>query len=172
MIYRRPLPNEAEAMAALHVQCWREAYTAIVPSDVSATFDARKIIERWREHIGNSERFLMAAFDAEKPVAFINQGRPVEKIFEGMDGHIAAVYVAQSHYRQGIGRKLFSLAARDWISQGGQSIALGVLAENTRARSFYESLGGRFVQAGTFEWAGHALPDCIYVFEDLPKLAA
>ncbi len=31
MIYRRPTPSEAEAMAALHIQCWAECYSEIVP---------------------------------------------------------------------------------------------------------------------------------------------
>jgi ribosomal protein S18 acetylase RimI-like enzyme len=170
MIFRRPAPDEAEAMAALHVQCWREAYTAIVPQDVAATFDAGRMVERWREHIENLDRFLVAAFDDGIPAGFINQGRSVEKIFPEMDGHIAAIYVLQSHYRQGIGRKLIGMAAQDWQSKGGHSIALGVLSENVRARSFYESLGAKFVRDGNFEWAGHQLPDCIYVFEDLPAL--
>ena len=157
-------------MAALHVQCWREAYTHFVPPEVSATFDASRMAERWQEHIDNSNRFLIAAFDGDVPVGFINQGRPVEKIFDEMDGHIAAIYVLQSHYRRGIGRTLIGMAAQDWLSKGGHSIALGVLSENIRARSFYEALGARFVQAGTFEWAGHLLPDCVYVFENLPSL--
>lgn len=170
MIYRRPTLDEAQAMAALHVQCWREAYTAIVPQAVVDSFDDVKMAERWLGHIKNPDRFLMAVFDDDLPVAFINQGNPVEKIFEGINGHIAAIYVAQSHYRKGLGRKLIGLAAQDWLAKGGHSIALGVLAENTRARRFYESLGAKFVQSGTFEWAGHALPDCIYVFENLPAL--
>jgi ribosomal protein S18 acetylase RimI-like enzyme len=170
LIYRRPAPDEAEAMAALHVQCWHEAYASFVPQKVVATFEASRIVERWREHISNTDRFLIAAFDNNKPIGFINQGRPVEKIFETMDGHIAAIYILQSHYRQGIGRKLIAMAAQDWLLKDGHSIALGVLAENHRARNFYEALGARFVQLGSFEWAGHALPDCIYVFEDLPAL--
>jgi ribosomal protein S18 acetylase RimI-like enzyme len=170
MIYRRPLLSEAALMAELHVQCWREAYSDIVPKEVIATFEADRFVERWSEHISSPERFLIAAFDGNQPIGFINQGRPVEKIFPQMDGHIAAIYVLQSHYRQGIGRKLIGLSAQDWLAKGGHSICLGVLTENIRARSFYEALGAKFVQAGIFTWAGHPLPDCIYVFEDLPSL--
>lgn len=170
--FRRPLPDEAAAMARLHVQCWREAYSAIVPQEVVARFDVAHMIVRWQEHVLKEERHIVAVYDQDQPVAFVNCGSPVEKIHEEMDGHIAALYVAQSHYRQGLGRKLMALAAVDWLARGGYSITLGVLAENKRARAFYEAVGGRLLKTGTYDWHGHQLEDAIYVFEDLPRLVA
>jgi ribosomal protein S18 acetylase RimI-like enzyme len=159
-------------MAKLHVQCWREAYSAIVPPDLAARFDVVHMIVRWQEHLGKSDRHIQAAYDGEHSVGFVNSGSPVEKIHDDMDGHIAALYVAQSHYRQGLGRKLMGCAAAGWLAQGGHSITLGVLAENVRARSFYEAVGGRLVKTGIYDWHGHRLEDAIYIFENLPQLAA
>ncbi len=34
------------------------------------------------------------------------------------------------------------LTARDAMARGGRGISLGVLEANTRARAFYEALGG------------------------------
>ena len=170
--FRRPHAGEAAAMAKLHVQCWREAYTSIVPEGVSQRFDVAPMIVRWQEHVQNQDRFIQAAYDREYPVAFVNSGSPVEKIHAGMDGHITALYVAQSHYRQGLGRKLMALAAADWLGKGGHSLTLGVLAANRRARTFYETMGGKLVKSSTYDWHGHQLEDTIYVFEDLPHLAA
>ena len=158
-------------MATLHVQCWREAYTSIVPEGVSSRFDVAPMILRWQEHVKCEERFIHGAYDGGKPVALINSGPPVEKIHDDMDGHIAALYVAQSHYRQGLGRKLMALAATDWLAKGGHSITLGVLSDNHRARSFYEALGGRLVKTSRYDWHGFQLDDAIYVFEDLQALA-
>jgi ribosomal protein S18 acetylase RimI-like enzyme len=170
--FRRPAVEEVAAMATLHVQCWREAYSSIVPPELVARFDVAHMIVRWQEHVQMHERFILGAYNVEQPVAFVNSGSPVEKIHDEMDGHIAALYVAQSHYRQGLGRKLMALAASDWLAKGGHSITLGVLADNTRARTFYEAVGGRFVKTGTYDWHGHELEDAIYVFEDLRRLAA
>jgi ribosomal protein S18 acetylase RimI-like enzyme len=169
--FRRPRPDEAAAMAKLHVQCWREAYSAIVPEGVSSRFDVAPMIVRWQEHLSKDDRFIHAAFDGVEPVAFINQGSPVEKIHDEMDGHIAALYVAQSHYRKGLGRTLMALSASDWVGKGGHSITLGVLAANTRARAFYESMGGRLLKTGFYDWHGFQLEDAIYVFEDLHAVA-
>lgn len=157
-------------MAALHVQCWREAYVDFVPRDILDGSDPMEMVPRWLDHISNVDRYVMAAFDSDVAVAFINQGAPVEEIFVGMDGHIAALYVAQNYYRQGIGRRLMAMAARDWLDKGGHSICLGVLSENIRARKFYESMGGKAVKTGMFNWKGHELPDIIYLFDNLPAL--
>jgi ribosomal protein S18 acetylase RimI-like enzyme len=170
--FQRPNIAEAAAMAQLHVQCWREAYSAIVPEELVARFDVAHMIVRWQEHLQKEKRLVIAAYDDEQPIAFVNSVSPVEKIDDEMDGHIAALYVAQSYYRQGLGRKLMALAAADWLVKGGHSITLGVLSANQRARAFYEAMGGRMVKTGTYDWHGHQLEDAIYVFEDLPRLAA
>jgi ribosomal protein S18 acetylase RimI-like enzyme len=103
---------------------------------------------------------------------FVNLGAPSEILFPGMDGHIAALYILQAFQRQGLGRRLLGAAAGEWLSRGGISMALGVLAENHQARKFYESLGAKLVHTGTYEWEGHPLDDAIYVFENLAELAA
>lgn len=157
-------------MAALHVQCWREAYAAFLPPELMATFSTQSRLPMWQKSLGDETRIVVAAYDRQMPVAFAIAGFPEERFFDGEDGHIAALYVASSHYRMGIGRKLIALTAQRWLAQGGHSLALGVLAENVRARSFYEALGARLVKETTFEWDGFPLPDAIYEFEDLPAL--
>jgi GNAT superfamily N-acetyltransferase len=119
MIFRQPDVCEAALMAELHVQCWREAYADILPQAVVESFDVAEMTTAWQGHLVNSERFVIGVFESDRPLAFINQGRAIEKFFAGMDGHIAALYVAKSHYRFGIGRKLLALAAQDWMTKGG-----------------------------------------------------
>lgn len=170
LIYRRPEAHEAEALAALHVQCWREAYSAIIPAVLVASFDAAKRIPHWRKYIGDPSRIVIVAFDDGAPVGLVNAGVADEIYFEGQDGHIAALYVLASHHKRGIGRRLVGTVAETWQQRGGTTLAAGVLAENLSARRFYEALGARFVKSGTYVWDGHELPDAIYVFEDLKKL--
>ena len=103
-------------------------------------------------------------------MGFIVTGKAIEHLFDDIDGHVSALYIASFHYRRGIGQILMGLAAKAWLAQGGHSLALGVLAENTRARSFYEALGGKLVKTGIYEWDGFPLADAIYNFDDLPAL--
>jgi ribosomal protein S18 acetylase RimI-like enzyme len=170
MIYRRPLPDEAEAMAALHVRCWREAYSEFLPTELIASFSVEKRLPMWQAVIPNAERFVLAAFDECKPAGFVISGPTEEQHTENQDGHLWAIYIAADYNRKGIGRELIGHAAADWYSKGGRTMTIGVLAENKNARVFYEKLGARFVKSGSYDWDGHQLADAIYVFEDLPSL--
>jgi ribosomal protein S18 acetylase RimI-like enzyme len=172
LIYRRPLPDEAEAMAALHIACWRECYVDIVPRELMEKSTSSSRLPIWRDALSDSSRVVFAAYDGEIAIGFILVGKSKVPNFQGEDGHIAALYLAASHYRQGIGSCLISIAAAKWIEQGGHSLSLSVLSENIRARHFYEALGARLVKLSIYEWDEHELPNAIYVFEDLPKLAA
>ncbi len=170
MNYHRPRFDEAEAMAAFHVQCWREAYVGIVPDELMGTFALQTRLPMWQAVILNAERFVMAAYDDGKAVGFVIVGATDEKNIENQDGHLWAIYIAESQHRRGIGRTLIAHAAAHWMAQGGTSMTVGVLAENFKARKFYESLGARLVKLTTYNWDGHDLPDAIYVFESLPSL--
>jgi ribosomal protein S18 acetylase RimI-like enzyme len=168
--YRRPRLDEAEAIAALHVQCWREAYSDILPLELLNSFSNQTRLPLWLAVIPNADRFVHAAYDDEKVVGFIISGDSDKKLIENQDGHLWGLYIAAEHSRRGIGRKLIASAAVDWLAKGGTSMTVGVLAENIRARSFYEALGAKLVKLGTYEWDGYPLPDTLYIFENLPAL--
>jgi ribosomal protein S18 acetylase RimI-like enzyme len=168
--YRRPRLDEAEAMAALHVQCWREAYAGFLPSELMSTFSTERRLPMWQVAIPHPERFVLSAYDEAKPIGFVISGATDEKHIENQDGHLWAIYIEGQYHRKGIGRELIAAAAADWLAKGGKSITLGVLAENTDARMFYEKLGARLVKTSTYDWEGHKLADAIYVFEDLTSL--
>jgi ribosomal protein S18 acetylase RimI-like enzyme len=169
----RPDENLAEELAATNIACWRQAYTAFVPPEILANAKLDEQTARWKRTLSDSTRIVFAASTESNVLAgFIVAGRPKEVLFDGMDGHIAALYILASFHRQGLGRRFLGAAAKEWVARGGNSLALGVLAENRPARRFYESLGAKLVRTGTYEWDGHPLPDAIYVFENLAELSA
>jgi ribosomal protein S18 acetylase RimI-like enzyme len=168
--FRRPTIDEASAMAALHVQCWREAYSEILPNELLNSFNDETRLPMWQSVIPNADRFVLAAYDDAKPVGFVISGGSDEKHIEDQDGHLWGLYIAVDYGRRGIGRRLIASAASDWLARGGTSMTIGVLAENIRARSFYEALGAKLVKLGTYKWDGYPLPDTVYIFENLPAL--
>ena len=167
LIFRRPLPSEAEAFAALHVQCWQESYTEIVPKELMATFTSTTRLPMWQSAIPNLERFVLGAYVENQPAGFVISGSTPEKHVENQDGHLWAIYILEAYQGKGIGRNLVRYAHADWAARGGTSMTVGVLAENKAARLFYEKLGARFVRDGEYEWSGHRLKDCIYIWNDL-----
>lgn len=168
--YRRPRLDEAEAMAALHVRCWREAYVDILPGELLNSFSEKTRLPLWQSVIPNADRFVLAAYADGTAVGFVISGGSDEKHIENQNGHLWGLYISADYGRRGIGRKLIASAAGDWLAKGGTSMTIGVLAENIRARSFYEALGAKLVKLGTYEWDGYPLPDTVYVFENLPAL--
>jgi ribosomal protein S18 acetylase RimI-like enzyme len=117
LIYRRPTADEAPAMAALHVQCWREAYAEILPAELMATFSAATRLPMWQAAIPNAERFVWAAFENDRPLGFIISGSTQERHIDDQDGHLWGIYIASNRYRKGIGRALVAFAAQDWITE-------------------------------------------------------
>jgi ribosomal protein S18 acetylase RimI-like enzyme len=169
----RPDESVAVQLATANITCWRQAYAAIVPAVILAKADIEEQTAKWKGILGDSDRVVFAATTMEGDVAgFVVAGRPTENLVEGVDGHIAALYILAQFHRRGLGRLLLAAVAKDWLARGGHSLSVGVLAENTQARHFYETLGARLVRTSTYEWDGHPLPDAIYMFEDIAELAA
>ena len=172
--YRRPMPEEAVAFAALHVQCWRESYRDYVPPELMASFSTEKRLPMWEAVLATAERIVIGAYADGAPCGFIIAGASPEKLIEKQDGHVWALYIAKAQHRRGIGRMLMSLVAQKWLGRGGHSFTIGVLRANEPARAFYEELGSVLVMEGIYDWDGSQLADCVYFLDTahLLELAA
>jgi ribosomal protein S18 acetylase RimI-like enzyme len=169
---RAPSIDEAEAIARLHIACWREAYAGIVPAEALASADLSERTAKWQQSIGDADSFVLAAFEDGEPVALMLARPRSDADARDGEGEIGALYVRASHYRMKLGSRLMGAAARWWLARGGRSLRLGVLTENSRAVAFYERIGGRSVMTTTYPWGGADLPHLIYIYDDLPALAA
>lgn len=162
---RRPRQDEAAAFAALHVRCWQESYQSFLPAELMASFTVETRLQMWQAVLANDGRFVLGAYAGAAPVGFVISGQGDERLIDEQDGHIWSFYIAKAHHRHGIGRQLFQAALRDWQGRGGSSMTIGVLADNLPARHFYEAMGARLVKTSVYDWAGFALPDCIYLMK-------
>jgi len=168
---RRADLDDADAIAAIHVQAWRETYSGLLPQHV---IDARTIIERRREQararladIGSSAH--VARLDDEL-VGFAVGGALREPV-AGFDGELQVIYVLQRAQRHGLGEMLARAVARDLHERGFRSMAVRVLAENARAQGFYQHLGARFVELAPTEYIGRSpITDAVYGWDDLAAL--
>ena len=125
----------------------------------------------WQAATAGPERFVMGAFCQEVPVGFIISVATKDKHIDAQDGHLWGIYIRASEQNQGIGRKLVEMAHADWVSKGGHSMTVGVLAANVPAIRFYERLGATLVKRGIYDWGGFKIPDCIYIWQNLAKIA-
>ena len=134
---RRATPEDAEAMAGLHVDVWDDAYTGLMPQGI---LDDRREkvaerVERWEEILGQ-ERPTWVAEDTEGLIGFASSGPARDN---DMDDTLElwALYVRAAYWGTGVGYALFEIAA------GDRAAYLWVLADNERAIRFYERQGFR-----------------------------
>lgn len=152
------------AMATVWVAGWQVGYSGVVPAAHLAALDPQVRYQR-----------LVDAADApDAPERYVADrgGQVVGFVWlgawRGPDafaelGEIGAIYLDPAHWRQGIGRLLMSRAEQRLIELGYAEARLWVLADNPRARRFYEAVGwhddgGR----QTYEVGGAVLPEVRY----------
>jgi GNAT superfamily N-acetyltransferase len=134
---RRAVPEDAEALAHLHVDVWDDAYTGLMPQGI---LDDRreKVAERvtrWQEILEQSRPILLAE-DEEGVVGFASTGpardNDMEELLE-----LYSLYVRAAYWGTGVGYALFESTV------GDRAAYLWVLAGNERAIRFYERQGFR-----------------------------
>jgi ribosomal protein S18 acetylase RimI-like enzyme len=162
------LPDDADALGAMHVQAWRETYAGLVPQRVLDALDPVSRGRRWREAIGSGARVFLVR-DAGAIVGFGACGPPRDSDLP-YAGEIGALYVLRQAQRRGIGRTLMDAMARDLAAAGRGNAALWVLHSNISAQRFYEALGGRKVAERTRVRDDWTLHEIVYAWDDVTRL--
>ena len=132
-------PEDAAALAALFVRCWRSSYRGIVADEVLDGLDRERIEERWRELLEPRTdcRLLVTRAD-DVPVAVARIGPDVA---DATRGHVFSLYVDPSYAGAGLGRELLERATTELAADGYESATLWVFADNERAVRFYRAAG-------------------------------
>jgi ribosomal protein S18 acetylase RimI-like enzyme len=149
---------DAEAIAAVHIQSWRETYAGLLPTEVLAALDPMQRAAMWRSVIGGKGKVWLAELGGIA-VGFGACGRQRDASFAvpcRFPGEIGALYVLRRAQRQGIGRSLMAAMAGDLLAAGLTGASLWVMDANAPAHRFYTALGGSKV-AGRQEIL-HGLP--------------
>jgi GNAT superfamily N-acetyltransferase len=134
--------QDARAIAVVHVRTWQEAYRGLVPDEFLDSLDIERRIAAYAEHgtIGDAGSPLYVAEADDNIVGFSKIGPSPDE--DGV-GEVGAIYVRAAHWDTGAGRELMRTSL-DWLGPRFRESTLWVLAENDRARRFYEKGGWRF----------------------------
>ncbi len=137
-VIRRAVPDDAQALADLHIDCWDDAYTGLVEQhfldDRRAILDER--VEHWRDILSGHEPTLVAE-DESGLLGFASAGQGRDNDVD-LDLELKALYVRAACWGTGLGYALLEEAI------GDRAAYLWVLANNPRAIGFYERQGFRF----------------------------
>ncbi len=171
--------DDADAIARVLVDAWRESYALLMPREALELLDVEEQAMRWRETLqAYSEDKVGAVFVAggqgEAPFGFGACGRQRSPRLEdaGFPAEFSSLYILQRAQRRGLGRALMQLMATHLQKNGFASASAWVFRDNPGARRFYEAVGGwRTGIEGEWSILGVTLADMSYGWEDLTALA-
>jgi GNAT superfamily N-acetyltransferase len=158
MQVRAATVEDAEALERIRVRSWQVAYRHVFPP---AKLDALPIdASKWRESLSGPPPGH-SCFVAEDKGRIIGWAT-ISPSGDGR-GELRGIYVDPDTWRSGAGRALIARAeerlAREW-----DEAMLWVIADNPRARAFYESAGWEFDGVtSTFEYFDVQVPIVCYV---------
>jgi L-amino acid N-acyltransferase YncA len=162
--------DDAAAIARVHVETWRTAYTGIIPQDYidSMTVDNRTLVwARLLQRSGGAFTTLVSEDHDGRIVGFVS-GNPLRHRDPRYQAEVSSLYVQKSHQRGQHGKRLFLAAANRLAAVGLKGLFVWVLAENP-ARRFYEELGGELVSETTRMFAGKPLLEVGYGWAETPR---
>lgn len=159
---RRARPDDAAMLSDVFDAAWREAYQGIIPGVALERILARRGPLWWRATIGRA-RPLVVMEIADAVVGYVSYGRARDRALKA-EAEIDEIYMMPEHQGLGLGRRLFNAVRNDAGDRGLARLAVWSLAENGRARAFYEALGGRLVAESADRIAGVHLPKVAYRF--------
>jgi GNAT superfamily N-acetyltransferase len=139
---RRAVPDDAEELTLVHLDCWDEAYAGLVPQDVleSRRDDVPERIAFWRRTLEAGADVDLALADGQL-IGFVSAGQPRDPDPSLPPLELRVLYVRKAWWGTPTGYDLM----RTHI--GDRPAYLRVLASNERAIRFYARNG--FVDDGT-----------------------
>jgi GNAT superfamily N-acetyltransferase len=133
-VIRPGTPDDAEAVARVHVETWQAAYAHALPRERLESMSPGDRVEQWRRRPP-----IVAELEGEI-VGFVAVGPSRSNDAEG---ELYAIYVHPDHWATGIGRALMEAGEAELRRLGHRNVVLWVLDDNPRARRFYELAGWR-----------------------------
>jgi GNAT superfamily N-acetyltransferase len=162
---RKARPSDAEAIARIYVEAWRDTYPAVLPARLLLSMTVEGQAARWRNIIANAARECVYVAEDERVVAMASLGRARDRDL-GFDGEIYTLYVDPPRTGAGIGRGLLQGAFAALADNGHESCVIWAHAKNP-ARFFYEAMGGKLVAERTTSMMGMPVPEVAFGWRKL-----
>lgn len=129
--------EDADPMAALHVEVWRDTYTGLIRQEVLDALDPVSSAQRWRDFLGGDsfDRTVWVGLDPAGEIVAMASAGPARDEDAPTPHELRAINLA----RRAQGTGLADLMMTELVDQ--QSAYLWVVEQNLRAIAFYERHG-------------------------------
>lgn len=130
-------PDDAAAIAAVHVRSWQAGYRGMLPDEVLDSLSVEERERAWEEALGTGAVTLVDDYDGTV-VGFATLVVPARDA--PRTAEIGALYVEPDRWRSGVGRGLLDAVRRE-VEPEWDALVVWVMAANAPGLAFYERLG-------------------------------
>ena len=169
LIIRSAEVEDAAAIARVHVDAWRSTYPGMIPQRYLDRLTVENRSIGWVRLLERAppDVITLISEDDDQVVGFVTGGRLRHSDLR-FEAEIASLYVLPGRQRAHHGRRLFLAASNRLAKAGYKGLFIWVLADNARARKFYEAMGGVAIAEITRPFAGQPLREVGYGWTETP----
>jgi len=155
---RRASMDDAEIIAQLHVDAWRESYASLMPPEALSLMSIEEQAERWRD-------IFRSCQDDDAGAVFLAHGEAGSPCGFAASGRQRSPRLAEAGFPVEFSTHL--------IAEGYSRASGWVFRDYPPARRFHEALGAKRTRIdGEWTILGVTLADISYGYQDISKLAA
>ncbi|MBB5189869.1 RimJ/RimL family protein N-acetyltransferase [Silvimonas terrae] len=138
-LVRPATPDDAAAIAAIHITAWQAAYAGIIDPAFLTALDLAKRTQRWQHLLTRDNQSTLVTISGEEITGWVGFGADDEVPADC--GALKGLYIAPQHWQHGYGTRLLTAACTRLRQLGWRHAGLVVLQDNHAARAFYERAG-------------------------------
>lgn len=129
-------PQDAQAVADLHLQIWQQAYAPIFGAERLQQLPAAEFHKVWQERLQVGDYQCLGIYKENQLAGFCGWGACSDTIAE-----IYHFYLHPAYWGQGIAEQAMEQLLRTISHQAYPEVLLWVLKDNLRAQRFYQKWG-------------------------------
>jgi GNAT superfamily N-acetyltransferase len=139
VVIRSATPDDAEAIARVHVSSWKRAHAGVLPEEFLDSLDTGSRLGEWKRILGEGRGSTIVAEADGRALGFASWGPSRDEDAEGGDVELYAIYLDPEAWGRGVARDLMRTVLSE--VRPGTPMSLWVPATSERARHFYRRHG-------------------------------
>jgi len=141
MVVRHATPEDSRAIATIHVRSWQAAYQGVVPAQFLASMSVDQRERIWGQRLEQGATGTWVIEEHGEVLGWISAGPSRDTDALSSTSELRAIYVDPTHWRRGVGQRLWDEVVDQLRRSGFSDITLWVLQDNAGALAFYRSNG-------------------------------
>lgn len=141
--------DDAKLLGEIHAQSWKVAYKGIVLDEILNNITSDKRQKYFEKALSEKLEEDAIIFENEKAVGQITIGKCRDLDKNDYYGEVWGIYLLPEFWNKGIGTILINWGLDELKKRNYKMVTLWVLADNLKARKFYEKIG--FEHDGTIK---------------------